>query len=717
MLTEDLKEQIQANYRTLLKNSGYQPRVGQRLMIAQIANTLGNIQVDDNGTRLGEAHVCAIEAGTGTGKTVAYMLAALPIAMERSKTLVVSTATVILQEQLMEKDLPDLSRHVELPFSYAIAKGRGRYMCTAKLMAALSTADSQDSTQYLFEDEREAVVDKKTLETYKLLASDFSDGEWDGDRDSISKPLSNQEWAVITTDHNQCTNRRCQYFTDCSYFVSRQRIADANVVVANHDLVMADLSLGGGVLLSEPNETIYVFDEAHHLPDKALNHFNAQFRLEAGKQWLSQLPRMLGQILAAADPHGTLDKKLQQLPANISKIEENLSFVRSYIEEVFEEELSSVQDQNRTLRHAQQIRFPEQVDKELSILAGNLALILSQLQHLVTQFIDSVLEQMKLETGELKRQLEMVHARLAATMTRLQRGGALWQSFVISATPEQSTSAPPMARWLNVIEQPGKDDYEFWSSPVLAADLLSTLLWQDCYGAVLTSATLTGSDQFARFRMRTGLPAESVCKIVPSPFKYHDAATLSVPKDSLEAIASPQVDQRVVEQLETLIDPQVASLVIFTSRRQLQDVLSQLSGELQGSILSQDDYSRQELIKQHKARIDNKTGSVIFGLSSVTEGIDLPGDYLSHVIIVKLPFSVPNNPIEATLMDWLKSQGKDPFWEVSVPDATIRLKQACGRLLRSETDQGKITLLDRRILTKRYGRPMLDALPDFKRQF
>jgi ATP-dependent DNA helicase DinG len=160
----------------------------------------------------------------------------------------------------------------------------------------------------------------------------------------------------------------------------------------------------------------------------------------------------------------------------------------------------------------------------------------------------------------------------------------------------------------------------------------------------------------------------------------------------------------------------LATLVIFTARYQMLAVYKNLDDSLKPLVLLQDDYSKQELVKRHCNFIDEGRGSVIFGLGSLTEGVDLPGDYVKHVIIAKLPFSVPNDPVEATLTEWLEAQGRNPFWEISVPDASIKLKQACGRLLRTENDSGKITLLDQRILTKRYGKPLLDALPDYKKQ-
>ena len=158
------------------------------------------------------------------------------------------------------------------------------------------------------------------------------------------------------------------------------------------------------------------------------------------------------------------------------------------------------------------------------------------------------------------------------------------------------------------------------------------------------------------------------------------------------------------------------SLVLFSSRRQMHEVYEGLGSELDGRVLMQGDYSKQELLRRHRAAVDAGRGSVIFGLASFAEGVDLPGDYCRHVVIAKIPFAVPDSPLEAALAEWVEDQGRNPFMEISVPDAALRLVQASGRLLRTEEDSGRITLMDRRILTRRYGRAILDSLPPFRRK-
>jgi len=194
-------------------------------------------------------------------------------------------------------------------------------------------------------------------------------------------------------------------------------------------------------------------------------------------------------------------------------------------------------------------------------------------------------------------------------------------------------------------------------------------------------------------------------------------ATLRVPNMIVEPNAGAEFVTAVVEKLRPVILETDALLVLFSSRQQLQDVLQGLDREMHRNILLQDDYSKQALVKAHCQRIDEGKPSCVFGLASMAEGIDLPGDYLTHVVIVRLPFAVPDDPVEATLSEWISDRGGNPFWEISVPDAALKLKQACGRLLRSEKDSGTVTILDKRLLTKRYGKALINSLPAYRQDF
>ena len=228
VLTEQIKDAIQGAYRTWLGAREFKPRRGQREMIAQIARTLSQ----------SELRICAIEAGTGTGKTAAYCLASIPLAKNIGKTVVLSTATVALQEQVVLQDLPDLKQRAGLTFSVSLAKGRGRYMCLKRLDDHLKYQNQQEIPIFDVSGEDFSVL-------YQEMLNRYSQGGWDGELDSWVEPLPDGAWAGVTTDHRGCSNNRCSYFKQCAFFRSRNSLEGADVIVANHDLVLADLALGG----------------------------------------------------------------------------------------------------------------------------------------------------------------------------------------------------------------------------------------------------------------------------------------------------------------------------------------------------------------------------------------------------------------------------------------------------------------------------------------
>ncbi len=214
--------------------------------------------------------------------------------------------------------------------------------------------------------------------------------------------------------------------------------------------------------------------------------------------------------------------------------------------------------------------------------------------------------------------------------------------------------------------------------------------------------------------MRMGTPEDSNYQVVPSPFNY-DNALLQVPRDAGDAGDPQSHTLSLIEKLPSVLDKNLGSLVLFSSRRQMLEVYENLPAEWRQRILVQDDRPKQETLREHRLRIDDGVGSVIFGLASFAEGVDLPGEYCQHVVIAKIPFSVPNDPIEEALAEWIKDRGGNPFMEIAVPDASLKLIQACGRLIRTEKDSGTITIMDNRLVTKRYGSAILDSLPPFKR--
>lgn len=703
MLTDELKKTIQDAYRQFLDVKQLKARYGQRLMIAHIARTLGGIKRNQEHQRGGGDHLCVVEAGTGTGKTLAYALAAVPIAKACDKTLVISTATVALQEQIIYRDLPDVLINSGLHFSISLSKGRRRYICLSKLDQLLSGADAKVLPLYI--DEHMAAPDAESLSLYTDFAHQMATGQWAGDRDDWKTVIADDKWARVTTDHAQCTGRRCSHVKQCSFFKARESLTQADVIVANHDLVLADLALGGGAILPSPEECIYVFDEAHHLPDKVINHFSASFRLAATERWMEQIERALSTMIALPAMDNSIRGELESLLSQMIAVRRGLLPLRPVLEELLEtaQERQGV----KSLRFADGIVPAALGDHAKSLLAG-----FSEVIKQAETIVDSLQEGM--DNNELSGNREANEQWLATVSMarfRAESAAALWRSYASDASKEK----PPNARWLALVETgQGLFDVELNASPILAANALRSALWSRCYGAVLTSATLTALGSFDRFSMRAGLNTDASFEVVPSPFRHAEAAELYIPAMDCDAGNAEAHTAAIIEMLPDLLDADAGSLVLFSSRKQLRAVREGLPKAWLERILAQDDLPKHEILTRHRQCLDEGKGSVIFGLASFAEGVDLPGKYCTHVVIAKIPFAVPEDPVEEALAEWISRNKGNPFMDITVPDAAVRLIQASGRLLRNEADTGRITILDRRMVSRHYGRKMLASMPPYQ---
>ncbi|WP_312928954.1 ATP-dependent DNA helicase DinG [Stutzerimonas nitrititolerans] len=639
MLSTELKSQIQGAYSRFLEAKGLKPRYGQRLMIAEVTKVLGAIKADDEGRRDGEPAVVAVEAGTGTGKTVAYSLAAIPTAKAAGKRLVIATATVALQEQIVHKDLPDLMRNSGLNFSFALAKGRGRYLCLSKLDTLLQEGEAQSA-----------------------------------------------------------------------FYKAREGMTKVDVIVTNHDMVLADLALGGGAVLPDPRDTIYVFDEGHHLPDKAIGHFAHFTRLRSTADWLGQVEKNLTKLLAQHPLPGDLGRLIEAVPELARDLRAQQQFMFSACEQLADFKPGEDMEGRERPRH----RFVGGVVPEHLIELGTeLKKGFAKLTDLFTRLAELLKEAMDGESGVgiASHQAEEWYPLFGSLLTRAQGNWELWTAFTVE-DPEDS---PPMARWLTLADRGALFDIEVNASPILAAETLRRNLWNVAYGALATSATLTALNSFDRYRMRAGLPRSAVTAVVPSPFHHADAGMLRVPDLDADPRDAAAHTAAIIRELPRLVEGSRGTLVLFSSRRQMQDVFDGLDRDWRRRVFIQGNLSKQETLNKHKARVDDGESSVLFGLASFAEGVDLPGAYCEHVVIAKIPFAVPDDPVEAALAEWIEARGGNPFMEIAVPDASLRLVQACGRLLRTEEDRGTITLLDRRVVTQRYGKAILNALPPFRR--
>ncbi len=312
-IDDAIKEEIQQGYRQFLEGNSLQPRLGQKQMIAAIANTIGSVKQDEEGCKISDDGICVVEAGTGTGKTIAYLLSTLPLARLLGKQVVIATGTVALQEQLVNKDIPLLLESAGWDYSVSLVKGRGRYLCPLKLEQCLDTAQAKDAGAFLFEDEITFNPTANIIESYRAMDQSLKEGSWLGDRDSWSDVLEDVDWRPLTVDRRQCTGRRCRYITECCFFKARDELEKSECIVANHDLVMADLALGGGVILPAPEDTIYIFDEAHRIGATALNHFSSQCRLKNTMNWLGQVKKQIAGKLALFLQTPDIQKRLEKI--------------------------------------------------------------------------------------------------------------------------------------------------------------------------------------------------------------------------------------------------------------------------------------------------------------------------------------------------------------------------------------------------------------------
>lgn len=680
-LTDVVKDEIQTAYRTWLAARDFKPRRGQRQMIAQIARSL-SADAD---------RVAVVEAGTGTGKTAAYCLAAIPVAQSLNKTIVLSTATVALQEQVILQDLPDIQERAGLKFSLTLAKGRGRYLCLKRLDDHLKYQDQQEIPIFDVTDEDHTVL-------YQEMLNRFSQGQWDGEVDSWSEGLSDAAWSGVTTDHRGCSNNRCSFFKQCPFFRARANLEDSNVIVANHDLVLADLALGGGAVLPEPEDCIYILDEAHHIAEKTQNHFSSNARINGTIQWLDNVNKALGSVTTRFGQPVSLTSLATGAAAETDALSSHLYALSDGLNTL---PFESKDDDREVYRFPQGDIPSTLMDLAMAALPslGKLCDILEQAHEQLQEAVAGNSDWTNAyEAEDWLVPIGQLQSRALATR-------ALFEDYALGAGRPRR-----YARWLNRTPY----DVEMVSAPIEPGNILQEVLWDRCYGALCTSATITALGRFDRFIERVGLDPSVSTMVIQSPFNYPEVATFHVPPMRSDPRDFDAHTEEVIALIPELLKRHVSALVLFTSWRQLNAVIGGLDKALVEELLVQGEGSKQALLAEHRRRIDDGQPSYLFGVASFSEGLDLPGDYCRHVVIVKLPFSVPDDPVDQAIAEWAEAQGRNPFYEISVPDASLKLVQACGRLIRSESDYGTISMLDKRIVTQRYGKALIQSLPPFR---
>lgn len=692
-----------------LSAKGYTERSGQWEMIKTIFLNLQQTHRQDHAAL--SCCSMAIEAPTGIGKTGAYLLAALPIAIAGDYKLIIATSTTALQQQLLNKELPSIKKYTDLRFDFAIAKGRGRYLCLQRSAGYTQTDDSADNQPSLIDELATTDLSPALIALYTAMHKKALSLEWDGDLDSWQDeaqiPLEAQNKQNLIVTSKQCTSSDCAWYTQCCYYRARNKVMTAKCVVTNHALVAADLHLGGGVLLPELKNSIYIFDEAHSLSRNICTHFGHEAILGGEQHWLPAVTRSLEQLreLLTHSPlvernYATrlnFDTEFNTLNGYYANL---LAYFRNFSSE------PNVQQGNYDTPYC---LLPTPLAKTLCMMAKQAHGLCHDIAERLTdmrQWLHALGEEHKTVWPDSAKAINMC-LLFGGYLESIQTELCLWSDYA-----KESIDELPVARWYEM-ETNGSTCVAY-SRPLVAEDILSTTLWADARAVVMTSATLTIDGSFDWFRRQLGLAPTIVQQRIDYCFDYANQAELLIPDLSCTPLSEENHSAAIINYIPQTFGYTLGTLVLFTNRRQMIKVYDALLKRGHNHLLLQDSYSMQALIAKHCACIDAGYESVIFGLMSFSEGVDLVGNYCGQVIIAKLNFPVPGTPEMQTWHRWCDLNDMNAFKTVALPYAILRLAQACGRLLRDESDHGRIVLLDSRVKTKHYGKTILKSLPPYK---
>jgi len=589
----------------------------------------------------GNHHLC-VEAGTGTGKTLAYLL---PVIFS-DKRVVISTATKNLQEQLFSKDIPFLEKALNLKFSVCYMKGRSNYLCWNRL-------EEVEGGTYLF-----SPHDPEYLKLIKKWAQKTATG----DRAELAElPEDILLWHHLDARRETCTGQKCRNFDSCFVTRVRQQALESDIIIVNHHLFFADLALRQGDFGSVlPDYSTLVFDEAHELEDVATQYFGvmvSNYRIE-------ELARDADRVL---NETGSSSAFLSDQIAKL--IERSKEFFARF--------------QGREGRYALQ-----PLGSGAGIRRGlyGVDLLIDSYRALQTQ-----IEVIRTSLNNLSVQSDSIDALVRRS-----------QELELDLTEILESNSKDHVFWCEVR---GRGIF-LWASPINISGIMKDRLFARVNSAILTSATLSTGGNFVFAKSRLGIE-EADELIVPSHFDFQNQSILYVPKN----IPEPREDgwlRHACKELETILEASKGrAFLLFTSYSQMEQVYQSLRSRLRFPMLIQGEKSKSALLESFR----NTPNAVLFATSSFWQGVDVQGEQLSCVVIDKLPFSVPSDPVVAARIAQINESGGNAFYDYQVPTATILLKQGMGRLIRSKTDRGILALLDKRILTKSYGRVFLRSLP------
>lgn len=636
---------------------------------------------------LAEKRHLIVEAGTGTGKTLAYLL---PV-IRSGKRVIISTGTKNLQEQLFYKDVPFLERalygdHGNSRLSVCYMKGRNNYLCRKKLY---ELADAP------------VLSGLEEIEQYRAIAA-WEKNTSTGDRAELAElPEMSALWHKLDARADACIGQKCTEWERCFITEMRRRAMESDIVIVNHHLFFADLAIklqaegapDAGIL---PEAAAVVFDEAHELEDVAANYFGisvSNLRVEELARDVEQAlqrHRILTASLTGA--LGSLRERSQLFFSVLPTGDGRFAFEnrREFLEENGEEFLGLSQALTRVAGELEALaQKPEEIFN-----------FVRRAQEIEVQLRFALESEDRNTVFWIERRSGRGTARRNAG-TRQNREGPGFSRSANAAGNSQALAPEGFRGAQNVFLQ---------ATPIHCGPILRECLWSKLECAVLTSATLAVGGGFEYIRQRLGLEhaRESV---LPSHFDYQKQALFYVPPD-LPDPRTPQFAAKAAERIrKVLTATRGRAFVLFTSYAQMNDIYDRLLGEMQFPMLRQGDAPKTALLEEFRLT----PNAVLFATSSFWQGVDVQGEQLSCVIIDRLPFAVPSDPVVAARVKAIDADGGNAFFQYQVPSAVITLKQGFGRLIRSLHDRGLLVLLDNRILKKQYGRVFIESLPNYRK--
>jgi len=670
------------------QHARYEDRPSQRSMAAQIAQLY-----NDGGVGL-------LEAGTGVGKSLGYLVPALRWAAANKERTIVSTNTINLQEQLVAKDLPFLAGALtDQPVRFALLKGWRNYLCLARLQQARASGNA------LFD---------ASLEQELAAISEWSSSTANGSLSDLATPPRPELWDEVAAEPDLCQRARCSLYDKCFLFKARREAAQADVIVVNHHLLLSDVAVrrasgnwGESAVL--PAYSRLIVDEGHHLEDAAASHLGSTVsqrallrlfnRLERRGKGL--LPALAARLAASVDLLSVASLELvhSRLMPALRDAREKSGVLFDLLDGLLQESgvpvlrLTDAFAEHQIWRGGLRLALDETVG-EIELIENNLRLIRERLDG--GERIDEALVPLLNEMRAVSRRL-------------LSAGDAL----------RQALDPPPGTATVRWVETRGRERAPSVSTvPLDLAPILRDDLFARVTTAVVTSATLSTGGRFDFLASRLGLAGElePVSATYPSPFKYESQALLAVATDT----PAPNVDgpghlSAVVRMcLDTAEGTDGGMFVLFTSHKDVRAAAADLrsrGADRRWPVLVHGEDDRGALL----ARFRDSGRAILLGTASFWEGVDVPGDALRALLIAKLPFRVPTEPITAAQCEAIVARGGDAFVEYMLPHAALRLKQGFGRLIRTATDRGIVIVADPRVVTKNYGRDLLDGLPPARR--